>query len=127
MNKDSASFGYSDLQSNHSNEGVEIDFNELMAVKNERDSLFMQECEEINQEIFKTKEEIQSLMILTSAYCTNVGTKTESVILPTVSPRHKKPVSYLDISEKKSNNLAQLSPKSSIEKFNKTKSIRDNE
>lgn len=127
MNQDSASFGYSDLQSIHSNEDAEIDFNELMAVKNERDSLFMQECEEINQEIFKTKEEIQSLMILTSAYCTNAGTKTESVILPTVSPRHKKPLSYLDISEKKSNNSAQLSPKPSIEEFNKTKSIRDNE
>lgn len=71
--------------------GNEIDsnFSSLMLEKESNDKEFMDICEKINSQVVETRDEIQQLMIKSSAFCASVGTKTESVVFPTKSPRHQ--------------------------------------
>ncbi len=81
----------SELQSSSTiADNVSADFTSLMLEKESNEKEFRDICDKMNQQIIETRDEIQSLMIKSSAFCATVGTKTENVVFPSKSPRHQR-------------------------------------
>lgn len=90
MSNLSHSMNLSELQSNTSiGNDIDSNFSSIMLEKEANDKEFIDICDKINSQIVETRDEIQLLMIRSSAFCASVGTKTESVVFPSKSPRHQ--------------------------------------
>ncbi|KAK8881936.1 hypothetical protein M9Y10_044574 [Tritrichomonas musculus] len=91
MSNLSHSMRLSELQSSSTiADNVSADFTSLMLEKESNEKEFRDICDKMNQQIIETRDEIQSLMIKSSAFCATVGTKTENVVFPSKSPRHQR-------------------------------------
>ena len=77
----------SEIQSSNSNKKGDID--SFISEKEKKDFQFQQYCQNMAKVIFQERENLQSVMIHTSAIASISGTKTESVIFPSQSPRHQ--------------------------------------
>lgn len=90
MSNLSHSMNISELQSNTSTEnGIDSSFSSIMLEKESNEKEFIEICDKINSQIFEVRDEIQTLMIRSSAFCASVGAKTENVVFPSKSPRHQ--------------------------------------
>ncbi|OHT07189.1 hypothetical protein TRFO_01327 [Tritrichomonas foetus] len=91
MSKGDKTMSISELQSDiydqDEDHGVSIEL--LLSQKESNDKQFISTCQSLNKEIIAAREEIQSLMVVSSGFCASIGTKTQSPVFPSLSPRHQ--------------------------------------